>query len=73
MTFEDELTRPCAIAEWFKSSGLLPFLTPFDPTSRATYLERYTAAVARACPAPAIMMCGPVLIQWLAAVGFGSD
>jgi trans-aconitate 2-methyltransferase len=41
------------IVEWFKGSGLRPFLEPLDPASRAAYLERYTAAVARAYPASA--------------------
>jgi trans-aconitate 2-methyltransferase len=40
-----------AIVEWFKGSGLVPFLKPLDAASRAAYLERYTAAVARAYPA----------------------
>lgn len=39
-----------AIVEWFKGSGLRPFLEPLDPGSRAAFLERYTAAVARAYP-----------------------
>jgi trans-aconitate 2-methyltransferase len=39
-----------AIVEWFKGSGLVPFLEPLDASSRAAYLERYTAAVARAYP-----------------------
>jgi trans-aconitate 2-methyltransferase len=40
-----------AVVEWFKGSGLRPFLEPLDSASRAAYLERYTAAVARAYPA----------------------
>jgi trans-aconitate 2-methyltransferase len=39
-----------AIVEWFKGSGLRPFLEPLDVAQRAEYLERYTAAVARAFP-----------------------
>jgi len=39
-----------AIVEWFKGGGLVPFLEPLDAPLRAAYLERYTAAVARAYP-----------------------
>jgi trans-aconitate 2-methyltransferase len=42
---------PGAIVEWFKGSGLRPFLEPLDLPQRAAYLERYTDAVARAYPA----------------------
>jgi len=41
---------PSAIVEWFKGSGLRPYLAPLDPSARAAYLEHYTAAVARAYP-----------------------
>jgi trans-aconitate 2-methyltransferase len=40
-----------AIVEWFKGSGLRPYLEPLDADARAAYLERYTAAVAHAYPA----------------------
>ena len=40
-----------AIVEWFKGSGLRPFLEPLDAASRGAYIEPYTAAVAEAYPA----------------------
>ena len=39
-----------AVVEWFKGSGLRPFLEPLRPEERDAYLERYTAAIARAYP-----------------------
>jgi trans-aconitate 2-methyltransferase len=39
-----------AVVEWFKGSGLHPFLEPLNDAERNAYLERYTAAIARAYP-----------------------
>jgi trans-aconitate 2-methyltransferase len=50
-----------AVVEWFKGSGLRPFLDPLDAASRGAYLERYTAAVAGAYPA---LVDGSVLLPF---------
>jgi trans-aconitate 2-methyltransferase len=39
------------VVEWFKGSGLRPFLDPLDDAERAAYLARYTTAVGHAYPA----------------------
>jgi trans-aconitate 2-methyltransferase len=36
--------------EWFKDSGLRPFLAPLDVDEQTAYLERYGAAVADIYP-----------------------
>ena len=39
-----------AVVEWFKGSGLRPFLAPLDRAERGAFLDRYRAAVADAYP-----------------------
>jgi len=40
-----------AIVEWFKGSGLRPYLVPLDEAQRAGFLERYREGIAQAYPA----------------------
>jgi len=42
-----------AVVEWFKGSGLRPFIAPLDDEEREEFLTRYRSAVARAYPAKA--------------------
>ncbi|HWG05789.1 MAG TPA: trans-aconitate 2-methyltransferase [Beijerinckiaceae bacterium] len=39
-----------AVIEWFKGTGLRPFLTPLSDSEQKIYLDRYRAALARAYP-----------------------
>jgi trans-aconitate 2-methyltransferase len=40
-----------AVVEWFRGSGLRPFLQPLAAGERSAYLERYTTAVSQVFPA----------------------
>jgi trans-aconitate 2-methyltransferase len=39
-----------AVVDWFKGSGLRPFLAPLDPAETVGFLAEYRAALADACP-----------------------
>jgi trans-aconitate 2-methyltransferase len=39
-----------AVVEWFKGSGLRPFLEPLNAAQRGSFIERYTTAIAKAYP-----------------------
>lgn len=49
-TYYHPLASEGAVVEWFKGSGLRPFLEPLDEVERSAYLARYTAAVKAAYP-----------------------
>jgi len=57
-----------AVVEWFKGSGLLPFLEPLASDERSAYLAQYTAAISRAyriLPDGSVLLPFPRLF-WLA-------
>jgi trans-aconitate 2-methyltransferase len=60
-TYYHALSDAAAIVEWFKGSGLRPFLDPLDPVEREAYLAQYLEAVTRAHPA---MAGGGVLLPF---------
>jgi trans-aconitate 2-methyltransferase len=49
-TYYHRLADASAIVEWFKGTGLRPFLDPLTPDERTAYLARYLDAVAQAYP-----------------------
>ena len=50
-TYYHVLAGADAIVEWFKGSGLRPYLAALDPAERDEFLRRYRAEIARAYPA----------------------
>jgi trans-aconitate 2-methyltransferase len=50
-TYVHPLDGAAAIVEWFKSTGLKPYIDPLAPDERSDYLRRYESAIAEAYPA----------------------
>ena len=46
-TYYHSLAGAGAVVEWFKGSGLRPYLEPLNGAERSAYLERYTAEISK--------------------------
>ena len=50
-TYFHPLAGSAAVVEWFKGSGLRPYLEPLNEGERGEFLARYQAGIAAAYPA----------------------
>jgi trans-aconitate 2-methyltransferase len=50
-TYFHPLADAAAVVEWFKGSALRPYLEPLDADTKAAFLQRYQAEIAKAYPA----------------------
>jgi len=60
-TYVHPLDGAAAIVEWFKSTGLRPYIDPLPPDERSAFLHRYQAAIAQAYP---VQQDGKVLLRF---------
>ena len=59
--YEHALDGPAAIADWFRSTALRPYLDPLDAAGREAFLAAYTARIAEAYP---VRVDGKVLLTF---------
>jgi trans-aconitate 2-methyltransferase len=57
-TYLHPLAGAAAVVEWFKGSGLRPYLAALDAAERSEFVARYEAAIAQAYPAMSARAAG---------------